>query len=802
MVKHYITLAFRNLLRNKFQSIFSIVGLAVAFFCFGLFAYFVHALTSPNDWAADHDHMVKLTDQYYLRSTLDINAEELEQIEALPEAGRICSINFDQYEYFKYEHDEDYHDLQIPCIKTDTTFHQMFNPRLIAGSWNDVLMSENSFAMCESCAIRCFGSTEAAIGQTLISNQFSYVVRAVIEDLPQSNTIAFMVNVGGLIFNDIKERDSIKMYYIEVQEGYNSEQLKTAINNLGLVHSSPYFVNDGIKAVKPTIILPICEESLGSKASHWFGYSLISLFIMLPGLLILLSALSNFFHLLLSNIMMRRREYVLRRAHGAHTWHLWLMVSTQVIVMMLLVGFFSLIVVEIAAPFLQFHVANYLSIVLDAHLMFVQNIEHIGILLIIGLVVAWLVVARIRRDSLQEAMKTSTGTRPSRHIMRNILLCWQLVVGYLFITILAAVYLQLGQNQRSILPQFSKTDKENTLLFNIEPGENNEYANILEAELSASPDVECFTTSEKHSPAKGGWKEYIINELGDTLMISYMRMSQKQFEFLGIPLLSGKWAQQENEAVADPDFLEQYHLELGDQITVANHYFHYNEQGKKEEVYQNNTYTITGVVDCRMTDFNQNMTGGLKSDPGIFTYHSYNYYYWVKCSPGSVDKVKRTITNALDNVGLGMDMHFDTLKNNIDHEFEGLSQFIPIFWLFCLIALSIALLGIYSAITVDTTYRRKEMAIRKINGAKARHIAMLFARLYVRLLAIAAAIAFPLAYILIDEIVTNNFMTTFNHGIGFYLGIFLLVATFVTLTIGVQIWKISRIEPASVVKAE
>ena len=114
MLKHYIILAFRNLQRNKFQSLFSIVGLAVAFFCFGLFAYFVHALTSPDEWAANHDRMVYLTSSDYLRNTLDMNAEELEQIKNLPEVESICQLMDEQYAYFLYG--EDYRDLRTHTI--------------------------------------------------------------------------------------------------------------------------------------------------------------------------------------------------------------------------------------------------------------------------------------------------------------------------------------------------------------------------------------------------------------------------------------------------------------------------------------------------------------------------------------------------------------------------------------------------------------------------------------------------------------------------------------------------------------
>ena len=50
MFRHYLIIAFRNLMRNKFQSLFTIVGLSVAFFCFGFFAYFVHAYATWDEY--------------------------------------------------------------------------------------------------------------------------------------------------------------------------------------------------------------------------------------------------------------------------------------------------------------------------------------------------------------------------------------------------------------------------------------------------------------------------------------------------------------------------------------------------------------------------------------------------------------------------------------------------------------------------------------------------------------------------------------------------------------------------------
>ena len=128
------------------------------------------------------------------------------------------------------------------------------------------------------------------------------------------------------------------------------------------------------------------------------------------------------------------------------------------------------------------------------------------------------------------------------------------------------------------------------------------------------------------------------------------------------------------------------------------------------------------------------------------------------------------------------------------------------FWLFAGIAAIISLLGIYSVVTMETTVRRKEMAIRKINGAKTRQIAALLGRFYLWLLLISAAIAFPLTYIFFHLLETSSAMAIwrqmFNYGPLFYLCVFLIVTAFVALTVAAHIRRIARIEPYTIIKSE
>lgn len=69
---------------------------------------------------------------------------------------------------------------------------------------------------------------------------------------------------------------------------------------------------------------------------------------------------------------------------------------------------------------------------------------------------------------------------------------------------------------------------------------------------------------------------------------------------------------------------------------------------------------------------------------------------------------------------------------------------------FSFVSLIITLLGVYSAITLDTERRQKEVAIRKVNGAGLKQIIILFARTYIYQLVLSAAIAFPLCYAILQ----------------------------------------------------
>lgn len=88
-----------------------------------------------------------------------------------------------------------------------------------------------------------------------------------------------------------------------------------------------------------------------------------------------------------------------------------------------------------------------------------------------------------------------------------------------------------------------------------------------------------------------------------------------------------------------------------------------------------------------------------------------------------------------------------TTKQEERFRLNGESELISnLFTLLSVISVIITVLGIYSAITLDTVSRQKEVAIRKINGAGPKVIALLFGKLYIRLLLISAVPSLAIVY--------------------------------------------------------
>lgn len=119
-----------------------------------------------------------------------------------------------------------------------------------------------------------------------------------------------------------------------------------------------------------------------------------------------------------------------------------------------------------------------------------------------------------------------------------------------------------------------------------------------------------------------------------------------------------------------------------------------------------------------------------------------------------------------------------------------------------IISIICIVLTVYSSVSLETRGRQKEVAIRKVNGAKKRDIMIMFARPYIKMMSISLSITL-IMWIIVLVLITNyegwnweGFLAMF----GVYLASILVIAIVTGLSIWQKIYKISHVNPSEIIQ--
>ena len=117
------------------------------------------------------------------------------------------------------------------------------------------------------------------------------------------------------------------------------------------------------------------------------------------------------------------------------------------------------------------------------------------------------------------------------------------------------------------------------------------------------------------------------------------------------------------------------------------------------------------------------------------------------------------------------------------------------------VCILICVFGFVSLVSLTCEERRKEIAIRKINGATTGDILAIFVKEYALLLTIGSAIAFTTGYFIMYQWLEHYVkQTTIPAWI--FLSIFCAMALVIVVCVGWQVYRASVENPAEVVKSE
>ena len=190
MLKNYLKIAWRNLLKNKAYSVINIGGLAIGITACLLILQYVSYETSYEDFHALKERTYRIKQERYNAGKLETewaagafaigNAFK----EVIPEIEEYVKV-MESQDIIVETRDET---LKIDQVFFATnTFFKVFSYPLISGDVASVLIEPNTAALSQSTAQKIFG-TDDVVGQTLeINGGRNYRITGVYKDMP-SNT--------------------------------------------------------------------------------------------------------------------------------------------------------------------------------------------------------------------------------------------------------------------------------------------------------------------------------------------------------------------------------------------------------------------------------------------------------------------------------------------------------------------------------------------------------------------------------------------------------------------------------------
>lgn len=511
----------------------------------------------------------------------------------------------------------------------------------------------------------------------------------------------------------------------------------------------------------------------------------------LLSIIVLVVAAANFLKHTVMLLRQRARANIIRYSLGAGRNSLSLMLMTEVVIVLLV----SLAI----ALYLSYHVCAWLNSNVDLMGNLYFNFADIAVLNIIGIALVGLagaVVCRISAGRQNRLLKQRiVAQRQDNKVIKYI------VIGLETIVAVCALSVALYTSKNVPRPYNPLPSQVSRRVFYVN---NEESENVLEffQNLRQLPQVDEIISTD------GSWNDYPgfakIKAGGGIFHFSVMGNDINYFRFFDIPV---EWLDPippKKGFLLDRNTYEEF---IKDGVDLESLEYDYGSVIKGD----NAKIHISGIFDHRicedLTGYSERANSKLAMGTPVKVYsafyfsdreNGYSREFFIKfnssVSPAMCESIIRkewAKVYPMSSDGL----EIKRLPEYVDDE---LRYHVLAFNLGSIICILLVILSISSSISADTNMRRKEVAMRKINGAKALDIMELFIKPYGIILLMALVIGNLAAVALISK---SDIGFDSNY-ILIALACLLIMALIIVISVWSKIRAIMRTNPADVIKSE
>ena len=672
----------------------------------------------------------------------------------------------------------------------DSTFFEVFSFTLLRGNPEIALQNPHSIILTEKTAEKYFGSLDP-IGKTItIENKLVYTITGVLKDIPFNSHIKFDFLVKMADMRKVFEVVGTPVTWLESWYWgacYTYIMLPDSSNSAAIIRQMPDFVNkfypERIKMNRSHSLQALTDIHLGShiEAELEHNGERIYIFIFsIAALLALMIAGTNYVNISTVGAINRNSEVGLRKVFGGTPRQLVTQYLTESIVKVYLSLLLALFLLEASLPFLNDILKTNVSLMelfdwrRSAGLLLTTFL--IGILT--GIYPA-LVILKVEPNKILRGKSCFTG-KPSR-------LKYILTVGQFTISVVLSICALLVHQQITYMehkdPGFTR---DQVVQIGLQGTDILQHRESFKDQLLKYPGI----SSVAYASATPG--------IGNTISVVPYDIPGESNERKDIPSI-----------FIDPDFLETFGCKL-----TKGRFFMKDRPADvmKTFVLNEKAVEVLGLQNPIGQPFRFHGVDSIGTVIGViknFNYESAHHEIGplvLAVVPSWIDRVFVRINPALTSEALkNINKNWrDYVPDHpavitfLDDDLRSLYGFEAtvnkIVNLFALMAISIAALGLFGLASFSAEQRTKEIGIRKVHGATASNILLIFVREFLGVILMSCVIAFPISY-LVTSLWLRNF--AFHTDIGFVT--YLIVGFFTVLvalsSISVQVLKAAYKNP-------
>ncbi len=772
MLRNYLKVAWRNLVKNRVFSFINIFGLSVGLTCCLLISIYIYHEISYDKYHKNGDRVYRVGTVFIDQGVQERGAnssaplgrmlqQEFPEIEA---SARILNLFRDDKTLFQVTGSDGRIKsfYETKGFLADSNLFQTLTYTFREGDARSALQEPNSVVIHEDVAQKLFGNESAINKMVRISSSTngdtSFRITGVFTQSPGPSHLdaRFFISFrGGRMDrmangNPSLANNNMFYTYLLLKNKQDAEKLEQKFPGFIQRHLSDHLKETGKSREYYLLSLPGIYLSGISKNNLTTSGSKTTLFILGSiAILTLLIACINFMNLYTANSAKRAAEVGVRKVLGAKKNSLLRQFLGESMVMtaiaLLFAGFFTMLLLPV------FEQVSGKTLVITSQQKVVLGAIFLLLSLVTGLLAGSYPAFYLSSFRPIKVLKGKFNNSLAAISLRKGLVVFQFIISIALIIASVVIARQMGYLQNKDLG----FQKDQQVIVPLRTSTAKNSVQSFKDEIASNTSIRSIGTSMAY-PGIFNPQDWLLYRQGQTMNNSkqvYINLVDNNFlQTLGVKLVAGRLFSADFAADTLTSFVinEQTVKEFGfaSPQDAIGKWLAADWDGEQVR------FTIIGVVkNFHFKDLHESI------EPFAFRFYNdadagFNYMI-AHSAGGNIGQSLSVLETAWKKLNPNEPFEYSFLDQDFQKNYEAESRQARLINYFTLIAIIISCLGLFGLATFTAEQRTKEIGIRKVLGATIYGVVSLLSRDFLKLVLIAVVLASPLAWYVMNKWLQN-----------------------------------------------